>query len=363
MTKTIWTTFTAAALAAAALLAPASASADVPTTLTHQGRLYDAAGAPVDTTLSVVFAIYDQETGGAAAWTETHDVTFSDGYFSVELGSIDALDALVLDGSEKHLGIKIGADAEMSPRAAIRSVPYALFAGDVTGDIHPNSVTVNGTEVIDDTGNWVGPTGGLIGPAGPPGPPGAQGLQGIPGIAGPAGADGAVGPAGPAGPPGPQGIQGIQGLVGPVGATGPAGASGILANGYAQGSVVTLVDTLGAYAFIGPSVSVTIAAGNRIIVDGVAALGSTAAGGATLSRLSICHQPSAGGALVDNDADYLGVLRVPQNTRVPMSMSQRISSLAAGTYNVGLCYQAAAGQPAGWNSNDWVNVVAIVTQN
>ena len=67
--------------------------------------------------------------------------------------------------------------------------------------------------------------------------------------------------------------------------------------------------------------------------------------------------------LVDNDADYLIGLRVAQNTRHTMAVSQRISGLAAGTYNVGLCYQATAAQAGGWNSNDWVNNVVFVTQN
>lgn len=137
----------------------------------------------------------------------------------------------------------------------------------------------------------------------------------------------------------------------------------MIANGYAQGSVVAIVNTALVYNFIGPTVQVTIAAGNTIHVHGVAALGSTIAGGATLDRLSACHQPSAGGALVDNDADYLIGLRVAQNTRHTMAVSQRISGLAAGTYNVGLCYQATAAQAGGWNSNDWVNNVVFVTQN
>ena len=63
---------------------------------------------------------------------------------------------------------------------------------------------------------------------------------------------------------------------------------GIVANGYAQGSAAGWPGAIpataaGVYAFMGPTVSVTIAAGNTIHVHGVAAMGSTAAGGATLS--------------------------------------------------------------------------------
>src|SRR5690349_12179788 len=71
----------------AATVAPLGASAAVPGTITHQGRLFDAKSVPVNETLDVVFSIYDSEDPGAKAlWTETHTITFEDGYFSVALG-------------------------------------------------------------------------------------------------------------------------------------------------------------------------------------------------------------------------------------------------------------------------------------
>jgi len=82
----------------------------------------------------------------------------------------------------------------MSPRAPIVSVPYALnavSATDVTGDIHPSSITVNGVPVVDAAGNWVGPSGA----AGNVGPPGPQGPIGPEGPSGPAGSPGTAGPA------------------------------------------------------------------------------------------------------------------------------------------------------------------------
>ena len=50
----------------------------------------------------------------------------------------------------------IGNDPELSPRAPIQSVPYALFAGDVNGDIHPSTVSIGNMEVINENGQWVG---------------------------------------------------------------------------------------------------------------------------------------------------------------------------------------------------------------
>ncbi len=163
----------------------------------HQGRLFDAAGEAITGSAQVQFAIYDAETGGAALWSEVHDVALDDGYFSVSIGDLSPIGG-VLGTTKRWLGITVGNDAEMTPRSPIESVPYALFAGDVNGDIHPTSVTIAGSGlVIDAAGKWVGDPSGLVGPAGPPGPAGPAGPQGPPGM------DGLAGPMGPAGPAGP----------------------------------------------------------------------------------------------------------------------------------------------------------------
>lgn len=179
-----------------ALLSAAPARA-LPGTILHQGRLFDAAGQPVAGQVDMHFSIYNTENGVSALWQETHSVSLDDGYFSVALGDTTSLVTVLGTPDKRWLGIAVGNDPEMTPRAEIDSVPYALFASDVTGDIHPTSVSIAGVgPVIDATGKWVGDPTGLIGPAGPQGP------------MGPPGADGAMGPAGPAGPVGPVGPQG-----------------------------------------------------------------------------------------------------------------------------------------------------------
>lgn len=225
-------------------LGASAAAAAVPATISHQGRLYDAKGAPVSATLKVVFTIYDGEGAGAeAVWSEELDVAFDDGYFSARLGTATPLDTKVFDGSVRYLGIAVGADPEMAPRAAVGSVPYALMAEDVRGDIAPQSVSITGHGVvIDSNGQWVGDPTGLVGPAGPAGPPGAAGMQGAAGPAGPAGTQGAAGPAGPMGPQGPQGAdgpagpQGPEGLAGPMGPQGPAGPAGTFSGTFSGSS-------------------------------------------------------------------------------------------------------------------------------
>jgi len=103
-------------------------NAAVPATIGYQGRLYDASNRPIDATISVVFALYSQASGGTAIWTETQNVTFVNGYFSVQLGSVTPFTNESFNGSARFLGVTVGADAEMTPRSAIASVPYALSA-------------------------------------------------------------------------------------------------------------------------------------------------------------------------------------------------------------------------------------------
>lgn len=217
------------ALVSAAFAAPASA-AGVPATLTHQGRIYDAANVPVNGTLDLMFAIYDSPGATVPLWSEVQQVTLDEGYYSAALGVVVPLGAGLFDGAPRYFGLTVGTDPETTPRSLVGSVPYAVVAGDATGDIHPSSVSIAGYgQVIDAAGQWVGAPTGLVGPAGPAGADGAMGPQGP---MGPAGADGAAGPQGPVGP---AGTQGPAGPIGPAGAMGPQGPTGAQGPAGAQG--------------------------------------------------------------------------------------------------------------------------------
>ncbi|MEO7328979.1 MAG: hypothetical protein ABI193_10400, partial [Minicystis sp.] len=225
-------------LAQAALALASTAQADVPATLTEQGRLFDDLGAPLGGTVNVTFTIYAAASGGQALWSETQQIALDEGYFSAALGSATPFPASLWDGSLRYVGIQVGADPEMSPRQSTGSVPYALRADDAVGDLHPKTVSVNGMLVIDANGSWVGPSSGLVGPMGPQGSAGATGAQGLQGIAGPVGANGATGAQGLqgiAGPAGANGATGAQGLAGPTGATGAMGPQGLTGSTGATG--------------------------------------------------------------------------------------------------------------------------------
>ncbi len=263
-----------AALLLSILFVYSTAYAETPSSLIIQGYLIDQnTQRPLHATVDVVATLYDlsgrttdyQDAGGTATdpqglgavlWTETFTVAIDQGRYSVTLGSdSNPLPADLLDSNEVELGLAIDGDNEMTPRMAVAaaSVPFALQAREaeqVNGDITPRSVSIDGSLVINEFGEWVGSDSGLIGPEGPAGEAGPAGEKGDPGADGPqgpvgpqglAGADGATGPrgeagpqgpAGPAGPagmmgpPGPQGPQGPQGTQGIAGADGPAGAAG-----------------------------------------------------------------------------------------------------------------------------------------
>lgn len=138
-----------------------SGVAAVPSGLTQQGRVLDAEGNPVTSEVAMTFTIYDDPMAADQAnvlWTEVLNIQLDDGYFSARLGEDgdNKFPANLFDGSVRYLGVKIGTDDELAPRARLASVPYAFLAGDVNGDIHPLSVTVAGKKVIDDKGDWVG---------------------------------------------------------------------------------------------------------------------------------------------------------------------------------------------------------------
>ncbi|MCA9598089.1 MAG: collagen-like protein [Myxococcales bacterium] len=339
--------------AAATLLAATAASSAVPANLTQQGRLLDSTGTPVPGSVSITFAVYSAASGGTALWTETQNVTLDDGFFSARLGEATAIPNTVFDGSTRYLGVKVGADAEMTPRQTIVSVPYALMANNAVGDITPTSVSVNGTQVIDGTGNWVGPTAGLVGPTGPQGPAGPAGAVGATGAQGPQGPAGPAGPTGPTGATGSQGPQGVPGAQGPVGPTGP---SGVVGYAFASGNGNNPATTTN---FMGPTVNVTVtSSAQRVFVNANKAFGTASATGATSLNLYVCYRLSGstttpslvGGAILGN--------RVTNNTRVPMGISGVFGNLAAGTYTVGMC--GSSSDATNWNSNEWGYTSALV---
>ena len=171
-------TLTRSAAVLAMVIAAVADASGVPAVLTQQGRLLNSNGTPATGPVTLVFSIYDTTSSTVALWTETQSAPLGDGYFVVQLGRTTPLSSTLWTGATRFLGLKVGADPEMTPRQELVSVPYALAAADAIGDIHPTSVIVNGSTVINGAGAWVGAPTGLVGPQGAMGAPGATGVPG-----------------------------------------------------------------------------------------------------------------------------------------------------------------------------------------
>lgn len=106
----------------AGLLAEASPAAAVSSRIPIQGRLTDASGIPLDGSYSIRFALYDAATAGSEVCADTHSVTVDNGLFYSEI----YCGLNTITGQALYLGIKVGTDAEMTPRQSIYPVPYAF---------------------------------------------------------------------------------------------------------------------------------------------------------------------------------------------------------------------------------------------
>lgn len=130
------------------------ASAAVSSTLNFQARLLNSSGNMVsDGSYNIEFKLFNASTSSGSSqgscvgdsncvWTETrtgaNTVTVTNGYFSVNLGSLTAFASVNWD-QEHWLTMNIGGtgaptwDGEMTPRIKLTAVPYAFRAGAVMG--------------------------------------------------------------------------------------------------------------------------------------------------------------------------------------------------------------------------------------
>ena len=148
----------------AALCLFATTAHAVPAQFSHQGRLLDADGTPLEGETTLTFRVTDSETGGSALWEETLTLTLTNGFYAAVLGADDdtnPLDADVLSQAPLWLELQLEGEGAMFPRSPIHSVPYATMAGsaeEVTGGpVDASAISVGGTPVVSESGEWVGP--------------------------------------------------------------------------------------------------------------------------------------------------------------------------------------------------------------
>lgn len=137
------------------------ATAGINRNINFQGKLTNIDGTNVaDATYTIRFGLYNDPTLGTdtagctgnCLWTENNtSVTTKDGIFQVQLGSVTSFASSSVDFNQTalYLGVKVGSDAEMTPRVQMAAVPYALTAEKVSG----LTVTNNGGNTLNIAAN------------------------------------------------------------------------------------------------------------------------------------------------------------------------------------------------------------------
>jgi hypothetical protein len=336
-------------------------SAQSPKMFNYQGVARAANGNPLaNQALGIRLSVITGSPTGTVQYTETHTVTTNAyGLYNVAVGGgtavTNTMDSVMWDAGNKYIKVEIdpagGTNYTVLGTNQLLSVPYAMYATSGTpGPAGPQGVA-----------GPAGPTGPQ-GPAGATGPIGATGPAGPQGIAGPQGPAGATGPQGPAGPQGVAGATGPQGPAGPAGATGatgaagPAGPSGVVASYFSSGYGADPTSTI---AFIGPTVTVAVAAGQKVMVIANKGLGATTTAATGLS-LYIGYAASATPTTVITVGGGILNLTCPANTRLLENMNGIITGLSAGTYVVGIAGSSSAATT--WNNNEWGYISALVFQ-
>jgi hypothetical protein len=120
-----------------------AAVAVVPQKLGYQGRLTDASAQPITATVSMTFRLYDAATNGNLVFEETQSVSVSQGFFSVVIGSVNALN--VSFNVPYFLGVSVAGEPELIPRQPVTASAYALRA--VSSEALAATATVGGAQI------------------------------------------------------------------------------------------------------------------------------------------------------------------------------------------------------------------------
>ncbi len=120
--------------------------AQIPETLSYQAMLAGATGKALpDGQYQLTFTLYDTAMAGQALWTESQMVEVKDGIFEAILGSNNGLK--VPFDKPYWLGIKVGSEAELTPRTRLTATAYSLHARTVADNAVTSAKIASGQVV------------------------------------------------------------------------------------------------------------------------------------------------------------------------------------------------------------------------
>ena len=100
----------------------------VPAYLSQQGRLLQTDLEPLGGVADLTFRLYSSTDAQVAIWTETINVSFDNGFYSVILGTTTQLSTEIFDGSELYMTVAVSGEEEFDQRIRLTSVPYSIRA-------------------------------------------------------------------------------------------------------------------------------------------------------------------------------------------------------------------------------------------
>ena len=128
-----------------------------PAKINYQGLITNTAGEPIESSTNTVTAtLYQVETDGASAYTEsfTDVASDADGIYSIQIGDTN-LQAVLEANSELWLELIINGQT-LSPRQEINSVPYALVADSANRLISASDSSISGDLSVSGNSTFSG---------------------------------------------------------------------------------------------------------------------------------------------------------------------------------------------------------------
>jgi len=121
-------------------------NAEVPLLINYQGILLDSEGQPMTMPTDGIFTIYNDPVMGDSLWAELRTISPGvNGTFNLVLGEITPIESNIFSGPDRWIGVRVGGDYEMVPRARLVAVGYSYRVATVDG---ATGGTISGNLII-----------------------------------------------------------------------------------------------------------------------------------------------------------------------------------------------------------------------